>query len=244
MVMKYETPIETVGSGLGGTDSKQYSHDAFGMIGVSVVTHNDMTLFGSDLNHGQSMRITIKRAKLERSLSRDWIYANDLVAEITLSQHQFAEMITAPNRGDGVPCTINYAPVRGTKIEAMPGIRNIESKAEILRNEVKNSAKQELDRLRKELSALRAEIEKPSPSKKSLKEAMHSIDCVVGNIPSNLEFVVEQAEETLAKAVSSAKMEVEAYIGNAINKLGVEAARSIGLTSATTVDFIENGSAQ
>jgi len=229
---------------MGGDEEKNYKHDAYGMIGISVVTHNNLTLFGSDLDHGQSIRFCLKRAQLTRRLNNDWIHAESGVpiVEFTLSQHQFAELITSPNRGDGVPCTIDYAPERGTPTASMPGIKNFQSKAEILRNEVKASAKKEMERIQRELAILQAAIEKPSLSKKELKEAMHSVKCTMDNLPSNMAFVVEQAEETLDKAVTAAKIDVEAYIGNKINQLGIEAARGLGLTQAqeAATTFLEN----
>jgi hypothetical protein len=242
---KYETPQETINpNGIGGDEEKNYKHDAYGMIGISVVTHNNLTLFGSDLDHGQSIRFCLKRAQLTRRHANDWIHAESGVpiVEFTLSQHQFAELITSPNRGDGVPCTIDYAPARGSKTEMMPGIKNFQSKAEILRNDVRDSARKQMEKIQKELAILQEVIDKPSISKKDLKAAMHSVKCTMDNLPSNMSFVVKQAEETLDKAVTSAKIDVEAYIGNKINQLGIEAARGLGLTQAqeAATTFLEN----
>ena len=119
--MEYIAP-EQKATKFGPDDVTELHHDAFGMIGVTIVTGGSDTLFGSDLKHGQTVRIRIKRARSQRNHSRDSFFAEDSLVEVTLSHTQFAEMITSPNRGDGIPCTINYAPERGTRCIPMPGI--------------------------------------------------------------------------------------------------------------------------
>jgi len=223
----------------GGDTVNEYSHDAFGMVGMSIVPGGSV-MFGSDLNHGQQIRIRIARATMKRGLSSDWYSAESApFAEISLSHNQFAEFITNPNRGDGIPCTINYAPERGTKIMAMPQIERIESKMDMMKSEIRNSAKDQMAKVQKAFDELSALVE-GGGGKKAMKEALFSMKCQIENTPGNMSFVVEQAEKTLAKAVTSAKVEVEAYIGNAINKLGIEAAQNLGLTKATTQGFLEN----
>lgn len=237
--MKYEEPTMKVVPGYGSGTTEEFSHDAFGMIGISVITGGDGTLFGSDLKHGQQVRISIKRAKHQRHLANDWYHADSLpIAEVSLSHNQFAELITSPNRGDGVPCTINYAPARGTKTEAMPGIKRVKKVADIYRKEIQDSAKQKLEAMQAQVAALGAALEKPSLSKKELKELHASLSNAVGRIPADIGFIVDQAEEAMEKAVTSAKTDVEAYIGTRIMKLGLETARGLGLTSEVTQGFL------
>lgn len=197
-------------------------------------------MFGSDLEHGQHIRLTIKHAVMHRDSSHDWTFARELIAQVSLTHNQFAELITSPNRGDGVPCTLNYIAVPGSKLQDVPGINKIKSKADVFRAEIKSSTKQQIEKLQKEIDALGAAIDAGTVSKKQLREMHHSMSCTVGNLPSNMEFVVGQAEEALEKAVVSAKTDIEAYIGHAINRLGVDAANSIGLTSNVAVGFLEN----
>ncbi len=178
---------------------------------------------------------------MRRGLSNDWFSAESIpFAEVSLSHNQFAELITNPNRGDGIPCTINYAPERGTKIKAMPAIERIESKMDMMKKEIRDSAKEQMIKITEAYEKLSALVESGGGGKKAMKEALFSMKCHIDNTPSNMAFVVEQAEKTLAKAVVSAKIEVEAHIGNAINKLGIDAANNLGLTQHTTQGFLEN----
>ena len=233
-------PVCTEVPWTGGDTVNEYTHDAFGMVGMSI-TQGSQVLFGSDLNHGQTIHIRVARAKLKRGLSNDWFHADSVpFVDISLSHNQFAEFITNPNRGEGIPCTINYAPERGTPVKAMPAIEKIESKMDMMKKEIRSSAKDQMAKVQKAYEELAALVE-GGGGKKAMKEALFSMKCHIENTPSNMSFVVEQAETTLAKAVTSAKIEVEAYIGSAINKLGLEAAQKLGLSESTTQGFLENG---
>lgn len=237
--MQYKAPEITESSAQG--DCKTTSnHDAFGMIGMSIVTGGDGVLFGSDLNHSQQVRIRIARARLDRAHSSDHFHADSTMVEVTMSHTQFAEMITSPNRGDGVPCTINYAPERDASIKAMPGIIKAVTKAEILRGEIKSSAQVQLAKVNEQLAKIEKMLADGNLNKKALKEAVFNMKCHVENTPSNMEYILRQAEKTLEKAVSSAKIDVECYINSAINKLGIDTARSLGLTTNAASGFLTN----
>jgi len=203
----------------GNDKVSEYSHDAFGIIGVANVTGGGV-LFGSDLNHGQHIRISIKRAKMVRGLSNDWYHADSSIVEVSLSHTQYADLITNPNRGDGVPCTINYAPEKGTGVKRMPNIERIESKAETLRNEIRNSAKEQTIKIMEAFKEIEALVESGTMSKKAMKAALFSMKCQIENTPSNMAYVVEQSEEAMEKIVSAAKTEVEAYCHNKAVQLG------------------------
>jgi hypothetical protein len=213
-----------------GDKKEVHSHDAFGTISMTVRTGGSGVLFGSDVIHNQTVCISIQRAELTRNLSNDWIHDEIMpIIEIHLSHSQFSEFITSQGRGEGTPCTITHAPERGTKTHSMPGINKIETKAETFRREIHESTHSQLDKLRADVAAIGKELESPSLSKKRMKELHRNLEIVMGNMPSNMAFVVEQCEEALEKATTSAKIEVEAFIGQAINRLGMDAAKQIGL---------------
>jgi len=237
--MIYTNP-ETTTTDYAGGKITHVNHDAFGMVGLSIVTGGSEVLFGSDLKHGQHIRLSIKRATQQRNLSRDWYLAGDELIEVCLSQHQFAELITSPNRGEGVPCTILRAPEKNTKIVSVPGILPLETKAEIMRNEIKESAHEQMQKISGSLEKLEKLIEEGGVGKKALKQAIFNLKCDVENTQSNMAFVVEQSEKALKKAVTSAKIDVEAYINSAIHKLGIEAANNIGLTSSSVQGLLIN----
>lgn len=82
-------------------------HESYGMVSINRTSSGGTYLFGSIMNHHSFITLTIKHAKVRRHLAQDWYSADSLpIVEIELSHTQFAELITSPGIGDGVPCTI------------------------------------------------------------------------------------------------------------------------------------------
>lgn len=204
-----------------------YDHPAYGVIGMSVITGGDRHMFGSDIEHGQRIRITVKRAELHRNLSNDWIHSRGLpLIEVEMSHSQFAEFITTPNRGEGIPCTITE--IAG---DMVPAIDLVETKASMLRREIEHAARERLEKLGEEVKRLGDLIESGKLPKTELREIHKELARHIEQLPGSVSFVVKQAEEALEKAQSAAKIEIEATINHHINRIGLDAARAIGLVS-------------
>lgn len=208
-----------------GSDCDTYEHPAFGVITLSSPTGGRGALFGSDLRHNGCMRITVSTAKLKRNLGRDWIFGDKQLLEVELSFSQFAQFITSQGKGDGTPATLRW--IRGEGI--LPDIVLPQTKHETHRKEVQESAKKALEHMREQIGRLGELIESGKAGKKDLKEIHRSLQIVSENMPSNLAFAVESAEEALEKATSDAKIEVESYIDIAARRIGLEAAQTLGL---------------
>ena len=95
-------------------DEEVEAHPCYGMISVHRQTGGHTKLFGSPLDsHPSTIAITIREAERHHNLSSDWFFARKPIIEIDLSPMQYAEMITTPNVGSGVPCTIRYRHTEG-----------------------------------------------------------------------------------------------------------------------------------
>lgn len=226
----------------GGDDQERFDHDAFGTISLTTQTGGAGVLFGSDINHNQCVSIKICRADLSRNLSNDWIHPSSMpIVEINMSHSQFAEFITGNGRASGTPCTLAYAPARGTPTEVMPGIEKLETKAETFRKEIRNSATEQMAKVMASVVEMEKMLEEGTISKKTLKALVFNMRCHVDNTPGNMAFVVEQAEEALEKAVTHARIEVEALIEHNVNRLGREAAKQIGLIRDDEIPVLMEG---
>ena len=204
-------------------DGSTLNHDAYGIVTLSMSKGGAPTLFGSDIKHNQRIVVSVTRAKLDRKLSDDWAFGTDRLIEFEMSHSQFAQFITSGGNGGGTQVTLRYAPERGYRIQAMPEIENIETKADTFRREINESATMQINELSKKIDQLEAMIESGKVSKKELRDLCFNMKMNVENMPANMEFVVKQAEKALEKATSNAKIEVESYIDNARRRLGDDA---------------------
>lgn len=194
-----------------------FSHPAYGTITMTTRTGGDGTLFGSDLGHNQRIAIQISTAKLHRDLHHDWIHSDKNLIELEMSHAQFARFITSNGNGSGTPVTITWL----KDVGSIPAIKNIQSKYETNRQEIKDSARAAADGMAKSVAKLGVMIESGKLSKKELRELWHAMKCQAENLPSNMAFAVESAEKALEQATSDAKIEIESYIQMTAQRLGL-----------------------
>jgi hypothetical protein len=194
-------------------------HDSFGLIAFGRVTSSKpVALFGSSVKHRETIRVTVQRAVLHRDLNHDFIGSvGPVIVEVEMSPVQFAEFITTPNRGSGIPCTITA--VNGQMVEPP----TLESKREQFVNEFREHT----DRIAEQFGDLQALVEglteKPSVSKSERKDIAERIRFLRQQVEANLPFVAKQFNEQMEKTVLEAKGEVEAFITRRIHDAGLTA---------------------
>lgn len=215
--------------GAGGCSELTYSHPAFGVVTLGNPRGAAKHLFGSDVKHNECMSIEIKRAVMKRGLSNDWIHGRETLAVIELSHHQFAQFITSQGQGNGTPCTIRYCAPSGSGIEAMPGIEMPETKHETFRREIEESARESVSAISEQIRRLGEMIDSGKISKVELRKMHADLGRNASQLGGSLGFVVEQAQEALEKATTSAKIEVEAYISNAARRIGMQHLSQLGM---------------
>ncbi len=103
-----EEPIKKERDDDGVLGEKQ-SHPAFGMVGISQSSSTGTILVGSAVRHRSVVTLTIKEAHRYKSSHDERYHGSRTLCEISMSHAQLAEMLFNTNRGDGVPCTIDYA---------------------------------------------------------------------------------------------------------------------------------------
>lgn len=193
-------------------------HPAYGMIGLTrTMNGRGVNLFGSSLdNHATTMRITIKRAVHKHDLHRDWYFGKEHLIDVEMSSAQFVEMITTPNQGDGVPCTIRH--LRGENIPNIPRIAT-----EVVR--VKENFTKEMHDVAQTMRERADDIKKLTVKlpAKAREEIRVALDVMVQQLNSNVPFVLEQFDRATDRVVSAAKQEIEAFTTHAIHAAGLEA---------------------
>jgi hypothetical protein len=197
-----------------------YSDPTMVMIGFSRQTHPSMggvSLFGSSVRNSQVISLSIYPADVERHLSDDWYHAkNKPLIEVLLSPLQFAELLTTMNIGFGIPGTM----VRhGDQFFELP---EYPSTAEQFKDEVQDDLKVVVDKILQAGKVIENLIDDPKPIgkqvRKELKELVASYRKL---IEDHLPFVLTQFGRHMARTVTEAKANVDAFVENTIVKTGI-----------------------
>lgn len=192
------------------------THPSYGLISWSRTSCNppQADLFGTSIGHSNPIRLSITHASVRRDLNRDWVYGEKVIADVEMSPDQFAEFITTPNTGNGVPCTIRYTEKEGV-VKGLP----IESK----RQQFEKEFDQALNKIGANFQVLKDAIKDLPLSKKQKETLAHQVFEVSRIINDNIPFMQTSFNEQLDKSVVEAKAAVENFVEHAIRKAGLEA---------------------
>ena len=197
---------------------EKQKHESYGMIGITHTTCGGAALFGSSIKHDRMITLRIKRASVERSLHKEWYYGYEPIVEVQLSASQFAQFITTPNVGEGVPCTIKY--VEGKRMEEPP----YRGQNEIFNDELQekfNKALSDTDDLIRDANDM---LDSKGPMKVAdKKKLLGKLNGLVQHIKSNMPFLHKQFTRSMDKTVTAAKAEIEEFYTSTIMKLGKKA---------------------
>lgn len=205
------------------------THPAFGMVSVSRITSTPpATLFDSEIQHGQFIRLTLNRATRKRDLARDWLHGEsaDLVV-IDMSEAQWASLVSSINTS-GVPVTIR----------ALPGQRNLpglvfNSRLALSAKEATSSAAKTFEEIRERVADL-VEIESRKHGVKERREAVRALQRAVTNVGPNIGFAARSLTEHVENVVVKARADIEAVVASHAQHLGIESADPDRLTRALT----------
>ena len=202
-------------------DEEKIKHESFGTLHVSRRSGGDGRLFGSPLRHQHHMAITLKTASMSRSLSNDWIFSDKVVAEVEMSEAQWAQFVSSPNVGGGVPCTIRYRHTEGFK--AMEDVPEADGVKTTFEKEVKARADEYAASARELVPVLDAILAGATIKKADLKALRDRLDTIATGMPNSMKFMYEQFERTMDKTVCAAKADIEAHFIKTVMQAGIDA---------------------
>lgn len=196
-------------------DDTKTTHPAYGGI-VAHRVSGYRSLYGSDFKHQHFMRVSIKRSEHIRGLSHDW-YHGDMqsLIEVDMTESQWAEFISAPNIGTGVPCTID-----NFNGEQMPLLPDPGDKREVFTNE----ARRRLDDGMNELAEIKRMLAtQPGISKTAMRAITSKIETAERQLGPNIDYVAKQFAEHVETTVSKAKQEIHGHMLRTITRAGADA---------------------
>ena len=191
------------------------SHPSYGSLAFSRRTGGATPLFGSSIEHRDTIAMTLYHADITRGLHSDSIYGNKKIIEVEMSYSQFAEAITSMNMGSGVPVTIRW-----TEKDGHVPACDFVSKREQFADEFKEKRKEvtmESQQIIKDVTELFNQ--KKTLTKSDKQEILSKLNKLSMEIGCNMDFIADQFNEQMDKTVMEAKGEIESFCQNKINSI-------------------------
>jgi hypothetical protein len=197
-----------------------YSHPSFGSMTITRYTGfgGDGHLFGSDITHDNGISISLYESEYSRKLNHDYIRPSRKITEIHMSSTQWAEFITTGiNNGGSTPCTINYRQGMGTIANATPM-----NKLEVIESEIDENVDKAVQFIEDVKGRLDDLLDEKTITKKKLREVIGHLGDIQ-HMKSNMQFIKDQAKETVQRMATEAKANVEAFVEHKNRQTGLEA---------------------
>lgn len=192
--------------------AKTYRHPAYGQIMLSKVS-GLTALYGSDFMHREWVEIRVHASQFTRDLSRDRPFAREEYISVMLSEAQWAAFVSSANNGSGTQCTIDH--VMG---ESRPSIPYRNADAE----HYPEVAKTLQDGLKK-LAEAREQLVASGLSKAKMGPILAALDKAHQELTGNAQFVAQSYGEAMEARTEKAKVEINAYVTNAVMRAGLTA---------------------
>lgn len=187
-------------------------HPSFAVIGASRVSGH-ATLAGSPLRHHGYVNIRINYAREHISHTHSHFMPTNrtgaCIAEISMSEAQWATFISTMNVGSGVPCTVEYA--KGGDLVRHPLIED-ETFDERRESDIRRNTEKIQEQLIKAVAALDELLEEKTISKKKLAEVRQMFIQPVDNSARNMEHIADMLTEHKDNLVNEAKAEVASLV--------------------------------
>lgn len=187
-------------------------HPAWVLLGASRVQHSPpgAVLFDSDIRHQHYVVVKLKRASRKRDLNSDWVHGRETIAEVAMSEAQWASFVSSMNTGDGVPATLRYDPTRDDpEVPGMPYAPRLK----VSMDEVHGAADRAWAAVNEAFQAY-----KEKPTKANLRD----LEIRLQNTTPNIDFAAKSLSEHAENVVQRARADIEAFVVRKAGQLGIE----------------------
>lgn len=214
-------PLEVPVTVMQDDGQKRKSHPSFGSIVLHRVTSNGTYLAGSAVQHHGYVCLSISEAEfIEHGYGHESLFSGKQIVEVCMTEHQFAELISRWNVGDGTPCTITDRPEPGSKMMSVapppPGQGAREAFGDLI-----DGAVNDINKLIMETAKEIDDIVGDRLPKKQRERLDQALSILKRNVPSNLNYATESLHEVAERIIARGKVEMEAAGRSLIERLGL-----------------------
>lgn len=226
MPRNMEEPVVNVSTGT-HRDETTVTHPAFGQITVSRI-QGSRALYGSDFEHHTYVRITIYKSELTRHLSRDWPHQREQLLSVDMSEAQWATFVSSFGSGSGVQCTLER--LLGEGIPEFP----LRDEGQEFKVEQDKALQTALDNLKELKATIEANVQGLTKVKQA--ELLKNVNMSIRKLSDSLPFIANSFSEHMEERSEKAKVEIHAYLGEAVKRAGLEAIAGKGPLRLTHKD--------
>ena len=190
------------------------SHPSYATMVFNRSTGGKTALFGSSIEHRDTISLEIYHAEHKREYHSDSYYGDKLMLRAKMSYSQFAEAITSFGMGTGVPITLQFTEKDGK----IPPCTFTPKREQFLKEfqEKREEATKDAENLIDEVMNL---FQKKSLTKGDRTEILSKLQMLNNEIGRNMDFVGKMFNEQMDITVREAKGEVEAFCQNKVQQL-------------------------
>lgn len=197
----------------GAFDEYKLVHPAFAQIAVRRTSGN-RTLYGSEFQHQHYVSISIQASEEHRHLNQSWHHTTGPeIIEVSMSEHQFSQMVASMNVGSGTPCTLSRYDGK-----LVPGIKQI-SEHEKARTDARRIFEDQLKANDLLITEFEGEAHKMSVAART--KVLELLKRNRSALESSMSFAMTQFEEHMEATTEAAKTEIHAHANNFITRMGL-----------------------
>jgi hypothetical protein len=189
-------------------DENFENHESYGLISFSRV-QGSTHLFGSPVVPLNYIKLSISEGRRHHGLGWSNYFDGKVETVVHMSETQFAEFITTPNRGCGVPCTFRYR--RDGKLRKCDGPPVQETEASVTQRHFK----EDMQATMAAVETMQDEIDAILQGGKVPKKHQDAVRKVVWEITRTFNdsapFTMEQFEKNVEKTIATARVEISAH---------------------------------
>lgn len=200
--------------------AEQADHESYGLVGISRV-NGHFRLFGSPIEPMHAIVLRISRGECIHGLGSNRFFDRGQLIEIAMSEVQFAEMITTPNRGSGVPCTITCIREDG-KLRRLEDPPRQQSEASKTRDEFMEEVDKKIGAIKKAQADVDRLLESSGLSGKKRSEISDVLHGMFRLFTDSAPFMMKRFEENAERVIAHAKVEISAHAALVAQQTGVQ----------------------